>query len=99
MTDKAKLRNIITSSIYGGDWKETDVADAYKPDVEVIMDAVVVYAEKLVAETKKDFTDKMITLFSNGKMSGDTANYQAGWNNALLVLNEQLNRPSDTNDS
>lgn len=35
-----ELRNQITEIIYGADWQETEVADAHKPDVEVIMKLV-----------------------------------------------------------
>lgn len=31
------LRDEITSVIYGDDWKTSDIADAFKPDVEAII--------------------------------------------------------------
>lgn len=36
-TDKSELEDEITSIIYGANWKQQDIADAFKPDVKAVM--------------------------------------------------------------
>lgn len=58
---REELKDQITEIIYGADWKDQDVADAFKPDVEaamkVIDDYTRGYADMVIGDTKDPYDD------------------------------------------
>jgi len=49
-TKREELKDEITSIIYGADWKESDLVDAFKPDVEAAMKLVDAYAQEVAQQ-------------------------------------------------
>lgn len=57
--DEETLRDEITSIIYGADWKDTDIAKAFKPDVEAVMSLITERDKKIANEARIDELKKL----------------------------------------
>ena len=51
-----ELKDQLTSIMYGADWKNTDIADAHKPDVEVAMMFIDRYITNKLIEEFRNIT-------------------------------------------